>query len=66
MSNALINIEWYNLKPKERNKLLPVLMYLQRTPSLKSGGVKPVTFEWFMKLLKSAYSSGLIILSLID
>lgn len=59
--DALYDTPWYEMEPNKRKQLLMVMIYLQRTVCIKSGGIQPCTYEWFVSMMKGAYSTSLIL-----
>lgn len=61
---VLYNQPWYELPPAQRRMLVPLIVDLQRSVGI-STGLEDLTLEWYARLIKAAYSSGLVLEELI-
>lgn len=65
LENELYNQPWYELRPAERRMLIPLMVDLQQPIGL-STGLEDLTFEWYARIAKAAYSMGLVLEELIQ
>lgn len=60
LSNLLYDQAWFELKPAERRLFVLLIINVQRKVSLTTG-FEDLTLEWYTKIIKSAYSMGLVL-----
>lgn len=65
-TTGVYDLRWYELSPRDQRCLIPVLQALQQPILLSSGGITDLTFEWFMHLVQSGYSAGLLLLEILS
>lgn len=55
----IYNLAWYNMTPKERKVL--VIILTQPIPTLKGGGVYPMTHETFWNIMSNVYNTTMLL-----
>lgn len=65
LANALYDLPWYNMAPKERKVLLQIMVAVGQPKVLRVGPFHVICFEEFGQMLNSVYSYGLFINNLV-
>lgn len=65
ISEALYDIPWYTLTPKERILILPMMSCSDIQRGFMASGIHSVTFERFNKIVQAAYSNVLVLKDLV-
>lgn len=57
---TLYDQPWYELPPAQRRLLIPLIVDLQRPIGITTG-IEDVTLDWYARIIKAAYSTGLVL-----
>lgn len=63
--DVLYDQPWDELSPADRRMLVPLIVDLQR-PIGMSTGLEDVTLDWYSRIIKAAYSMGLVLEKLVQ